>query len=117
MEDETFTILDESDMFMEKYYIGLLSKGPAWTNVDSEELDKLEEAHLANLRKLQQSGKLVAAGPCPSNEDLQSIYLFKTETMEEAAALVWTDPMVQQRRLTCDMYPWVLPVGLINHMP
>jgi uncharacterized protein YciI len=116
MEEQGFSLLDESAMLTEKFYIGLMYKGPAWTDANTTEQDELEEAHLANLRMLMQSGKLAASGPCPSNEDLQSIYLYRAETLEEAAALAMSDPLVQQRQLICDMYPWILPVGLIQRI-
>ena len=52
---------DVSEHFpgMTIYYIFLLKKGPTWSPDPTPEVEALQEAHLANLRRLGEMGKLV----------------------------------------------------------
>ena len=45
------------------YYVFLLKKGPTWSPDETPEIAALQEAHLANLRRLGEMGKLVLNGP------------------------------------------------------
>lgn len=108
--------VDESSLLTERFFIGLMYKGPSWTTISANEQEKLEEDHLEYLRNLQKSGKLVAAGPTPSNEDLICIFLYRADAIEEAAGLALADPLVRSQLWTCDLYPWVLPVGIIQDL-
>jgi uncharacterized protein YciI len=45
------------------YYVYLLKKGPTWSPDSTPEITALQEAHLANLERLRQEGKLVLNGP------------------------------------------------------
>ena len=45
------------------YYVYLLKKGPTWSPDSTPEVDALQEAHLANLRRLVDAGTLVLNGP------------------------------------------------------
>ncbi|MGH9366989.1 MAG: YciI family protein [Thermoanaerobaculia bacterium] len=66
---------------MTTYYVGFLYKGPTWTPQSTPETQKLQEAHLANIRKMAQEGKLLVAGPFMDNGDLRGLYIFKVATM------------------------------------
>lgn len=48
---------------MTLYYVFLLKKGPIWSADETTALAALQEAHLANLRRLGEMGKLVLNGP------------------------------------------------------
>jgi hypothetical protein len=49
-------------MGMAVYHVYLLKKGPTWSPEASPEIETLQEAHLANLRRLAEMGKLVLNG-------------------------------------------------------
>ncbi len=97
---------------MKTYYLGLIRKGPAWTPGDTPEIRALQEAHMANIRRLGEEGKLLLAGPFTDGGDLRGLFLFEVATLEEAKALCETDPAVKAGRLVVEVHPWLGPEGL-----
>jgi uncharacterized protein YciI len=95
--------------FTTTYYLGLLVRGPKFSPEDSPERQKIQEGHMANIQRLADLGKLVAAGPFAEDLDLRGIFVFRTENMEEALQLTNTDPAVQAGRLAIRLYAWKLP--------
>jgi uncharacterized protein YciI len=96
------------------YYFAFLLRGPKWTPEQTPELARLQEAHLANIRRLAETGKLVVAGPFSDGGPLRGVFVFKTETMEEAKALADIDPAVQAGRLALELHPWLVPAGSLR---
>jgi len=90
---------------MHKYVIAFLKKGPN-TDQSEEEAKALQKAHMDNIGKLADKGKLVLAGPFLDNGDLRGIYIFDVETIEEAEALTATDPAIKAGRLEMELHPW-----------
>ena len=41
------------------YFMAFLWRGPAWTAAESPELDRLQDAHLAYIEEMRDSGKLI----------------------------------------------------------
>src|SRR5207237_10821027 len=77
---------------MTTYYVGFLYRGPKWTPEQTPETESLQKAHLANIMKMAQEGKLVVAGPFTDAGDLRGLYVFRVGSMAEAQALPGTDP-------------------------
>jgi uncharacterized protein YciI len=91
---------------MTTYYVGFLYRGAKWTPEETAETSKLQEAHMANIRRMGAEGKLVIAGPFADNGDLRGLYVFRVGSAEEAKALVESDPAVQAGRLRFELHPW-----------
>lgn len=91
------------------YYLGLLVRGPKFSPEDSPERQKIQEGHMANIKRLGDMGKLVAAGPFAEDIGLRGIFVFRVATMQEALELTNTDPAVQSGRLAIQLYEWKLP--------
>jgi uncharacterized protein YciI len=91
------------------YYLGFLRRGAKFSSEDSPERQKIQEGHMANIRRLGAMGKLIAAGPFTDDGDLRGIFVFKTATREEADELTNTDPAVKAGRLRIDLYSWEVP--------
>jgi uncharacterized protein YciI len=94
------------DFEMTTYYVGFLYRGPRWTPETTPETEALQEAHMANIRKMAGEGKLLIAGPFLDGGDLRGIYVFRVATMAEAQALAATDPAVKAGRLRLEFHPW-----------
>jgi uncharacterized protein YciI len=91
------------------YYLGFLISGPNFSEEDSPERQKIQEGHMANIKRLGDLGKLMAAGPFEEDLPLRGIFVFRTNSIEEAQDLTNTDPAVQSGRLKIQMYQWKLP--------
>jgi uncharacterized protein YciI len=93
------------------YFFGLLTRGPAWTPEQTPEIQKLQEAHMANIRALAEKKKLVLAGPFVDGKEMRGVFIFEVPTINEAMSLSLTDPAIQAGRLAVTLHPWVLPAG------
>lgn len=111
--DETLAkTLNADDYGMKKYVFCLLKSGTN-TTVSKEESKKLFEGHMANINKLAQEGKLVVAGPFMKNDrNYRGIYIFNVATVEEAQALVATDPAIKANLLEAELTPWYATAAL-----
>jgi len=91
---------------MTTYYVGFLYRGPKWTPEQTPETEAIQKAHLANIQKMAEAGKLLVAGPFTDGGDLRGLYVFRVATMEEAQGLAATDPAVKAGRLRLEFHPW-----------
>ncbi|WKL50218.1 YciI family protein [Flavobacterium pectinovorum] len=104
--------LNADEYGMKKYVFCLLKSGTN-TTASKEESKKLFEGHMANINKLAKEGKLVVAGPFMKNDrNYRGIYIFNVETMDEAKALVATDPAIKANLLEAELTPWYATAAL-----
>jgi len=90
-----------------KQYVFCILKTGSNTTATAEQKDKLFKGHMANITKLAQEGKLVLAGPFMKNDkNYRGFYIFNVATIEEAKALVATDPAVKENLLEAELTPW-----------
>ena len=97
---------------LESYSLVLLRRGPKADELPDEELDRLQEAHLANLQEMRKRGAMVAVGPFREQEDesLRGLCLYVVG-LEETRALAESDPSVQAGRMAVDVMRWLTPKG------
>ena len=101
------------DYGMKQYVMAFLKRGPN-RDRSKEESEKLQRAHMDNIGKLAEAGKLVLAGPFIGNGDLRGIYIFDVKTEEEAKALVETDPAIIAGSLVMELVPWYGSAALME---
>lgn len=99
---------------MTVYYFCLLTRGPNAGTGTREEMAAGQAAHMANIRRLAEEGKILVAGPFMDRGDWRGIFILKCDSLEEAKALVASDPLVQQQRLLADVRPWLTMKGYIR---
>lgn len=96
----------DADIYgMKQYVIAFLKRGPNRSQ-DSLESARLQKAHLENIGRLAEEGKLLLAGPFLDDGELRGIYIFDVKTIEEAKKLTETDPAIQKGSLVMDLHPW-----------
>lgn len=98
---------------MRKYVMAFLKKGPN-RDRDSAEAYNLQMAHMENIGKMAEAGKLVLAGPFMGDGDIRGIYIFNVETVEEAEALTATDPAIKAGSLVMELMPWYGSAALVG---
>ncbi|MDX9695304.1 MAG: YciI family protein [Bacteroidales bacterium] len=97
---------------MKQYVIAFLKRGPNKAK-DSTEAANLQKAHLDNIIRLADEGKLILAGPFMDNDDVRGIYIFDVTTIEEAEKLTETDPAIQAGTLVMELKPWYGSAALL----
>ncbi|SHG38885.1 YciI family protein [Flavobacterium johnsoniae] len=111
-DDNLAKSLNADEYGMKKYVFCLLKSGTN-TKASKEETKKLFEGHMANINKLAKEGKLVVAGPFMKNDrNYRGIYIFNVETVDEAKALVATDPAIKANLLEAELTPWYSSAAL-----
>ncbi|MBN1250577.1 MAG: hypothetical protein JXR51_05135 [Bacteroidales bacterium] len=98
---------------MKKYVVAFLKRGPN-RNLDSLESSKLQMAHLKNIEKMANDGKLVLAGPFFDNDNLRGIYIFNVSSIEEAENLTNSDPAIKAGSLVMELKEWYGSAALME---
>jgi uncharacterized protein YciI len=98
--------LSADEYGMKTYVMALLKRGPRLRMIDSVTATNLQKAHMANISRLADEGKLVIAGPFMDNTDLKGIYIFDVKTIQEAQKLCETDPAIKAGSLMMELHPW-----------
>ena len=105
--------LGADDYGMKRYVMAFLKSGPNRPE-DPEEAQALQRAHLDNIRRMAEDGKLVLAGPFMDRGEIRGIYVFAVDSVEEAEALTATDPAVQAGSLVMELHPWYGSAALMK---
>jgi uncharacterized protein YciI len=109
--------VNEDFPHMTIYYVYLLRKGPTWSPDSTPEIEALQDAHLANMRRLGEMGKLVLNGPLldslESGGEIRGIGVLKTSSLAEAQELIGTDPMVKVGRLIFELHTWMVKKNIL----
>jgi uncharacterized protein YciI len=98
---------------MKKYVFAFLKRGPN-QELDSVQKAELQMAHLKNINRMAEEGKLVLAGPFFGNDDLRGIYVFNVGSIAEAEELTGTDPSIQAGLLTMELKEWYGSAALVG---
>jgi len=98
------------------FILVLLVRSPKAPDMPKAELDKLQEAHIANIHRLADEGKLFKAGPTEdfSGRNVRGIFIFKTDSVDKAKEWVATDPTVKAGRLTPEFMKWYVQKGTLK---
>lgn len=100
------------DYGMKQYVMAFLKRGPNRPE-DPTKAQELQAAHMANIGRLAEEGKLVLAGPFLGDGDLRGIYIFDVKTIEEAEKLTATDPAIKAGSLVMELHPWYGSAGVM----
>jgi len=100
------------DYGMKKYVMAFLKSGPNRSQ-DSITRVQLQRAHLDNIKKLAENGKLVLAGPFFGNDSIRGIYIFNVSSIKEAKQLTNTDPAIKAGSLVMDLKEWYGSAALV----
>ena len=92
------------DYGMKPYVMAFLKTGPNPAK-DSMHAIEMQAAHMANIGRLAEEGKLVLAGPFYGDDkgDFRGIYIFNTSSIDSARAYTASDPAVQYGIFVMDL--------------
>ncbi|TGD58096.1 YciI family protein [Flavobacterium humi] len=119
---ETASVYDEklakelgADDYGMKHYVFCILKTGTNTTATAEEKSKYFAGHMANITRLAKEGKLAVAGPFMKNDrNYRGIFIFNVATVEEAQALVDSDPAVKAKLFEAELTPWYSSASLME---
>ena len=109
--------LGSDDYGMKQYVLVILKTGSA-TIANKAVTDSLFRGHMQNINRLADAGKLVVAGPLQKNEKgYRGIFILNVKTIDEAKALLVTDPAVKAGLLDSEVFSWYGSAALPLYLP
>ncbi len=100
---------------MKQYVMAFLKEGEN-RSLDSAARAALQIAHLKNIIRLADEGKLIVAGPFLDDQPVRGIFIFNVSSIEEAKKLTETDPAIKAGVLIMELRPWYGSAALIEAM-
>lgn len=105
-------------MKLDAYTLVLLRRPADAPELPDEELDRLQQGHLAFHERMRAEGHVVMNGPFTGQPDLslRGMAIYRT-SVEEARRLTAEDPSVQAGRLIVDAFTWMMQPGALGDRP
>lgn len=115
--DATLAKQYEADDYGMKTYVLVMLKTGTNTSATKLETDSLFAGHMANMGKLVKANQLIVAGPLGKNDkNYRGIFILNTKSLDEAKAILATDPAIKAKLLAADLFNWYGSAALAEYL-
>lgn len=97
---------------MRAYVLVILKTGPK-RMPDGPERNEMFKGHFANMNRLAAEGQLAVAGPLDGVEGRRGIFVLAVKDLDEARALVATDPVIVHGEMVAELHKFYGSAGLM----
>lgn len=104
--------LGGNDNGMRRYVFVLLRTGPNKVAAGPERTEMFA-GHMANIQRLANERKLAYAGPLDGVDGARGIFILSVESIDEAKALVATDPVIAKGEMVAEYHTHFGSAGLM----
>ncbi len=95
------------------YYLVFLRPDPARKTIPADDMQRIQAAHMDNIRSMAKDGILVAAGPMDDKvRTISGVFVLRAPSLAEAQRIAERDPTVVEHRNTVDTHAWRGPKGI-----
>jgi uncharacterized protein YciI len=111
--DEALADSVGADAYGMRYYVLVILKTGPTPMPASAERDEMFRGHFANMKRLSEEGKLMLAGPLDGVDGWRGLFILAVTDLEEAAAIVATDPVVIQGEMVAEYHKYYGSAALL----
>jgi uncharacterized protein len=101
---------------LEAFELVLLRRPQDAPAYPDDELQRIQDGHLAYHARLREAGQVVTNGPVTDQPDpaLRGLAFYRTGSLERSRQLAEADPAVRAGRLTVEIMTWYCPPGTMS---